>query len=330
MKFKIIILNLLLLSFVKGSAQDLLLSQQFNANQFSNPALVGSSGYARIQSFARFQSNTTSSTFRTLYLGYDTKINLNDNVNNLGLGINIISDQVMNGIVQSNYINANAAYHIYLNEGQNDIFSLGLGGTINLTSVDAQKFIFEDQFNSGRVFTPSSLDIINKKPTKYAANAGILYTHQTENSKVDFGLGAFYNTKISDFDILNNYLKSFFTLSSNLNYEYEFDNYKTIMLHASYRTFNQTEVLYYGAALGLPFGSEYESIKRFYIGCFARSKEAIVPYIGLLNETNQFGLTYDVYDSKFSASSFRPQTIELSFSKRFNNSSSNFFRALWD
>ncbi len=65
--------------------------------------------------------------------------------------------------------------------------------------------------------------------------------------------------------------------------------------------------------------SKGENYDRFYIGCFYRTKDAIIPYVGLMYNKYKFGLSYDVYQSKMSLSSLRPQTIEFTISTNISH-----------
>ena len=95
------------------------MSQAYGAAQFLSPASVGNGLYqSRAQSNYRSQTMAGNSLYRTIVVGWDGRYkNKNEDVKNyLGLGGQIISDQVMNGILQTNYATLNAAYHMYFDE----------------------------------------------------------------------------------------------------------------------------------------------------------------------------------------------------------------------
>ena len=90
-----------------------------------NPAIVGTGLYQhRIQSGLRSQFVGGDNLYSTLAVGWDTKINnkQSDIKNYMGIGFNILSDRLMAGVIQNNFISLNLAYHIYLDQNQKLIF----------------------------------------------------------------------------------------------------------------------------------------------------------------------------------------------------------------
>ena len=107
MKLKVYILLLLLIVFFKTNAQEIVLSQPFAAAQFLTPASVGNGVYdQRIQSNFRSQSIGGLNLAKTIVVGWDRKYNRNtqEQSNYLGIGGQIISEQLMNGLLNTNFI----------------------------------------------------------------------------------------------------------------------------------------------------------------------------------------------------------------------------------
>ena len=97
-------------------AQDFVLSQPFTAAQYLSPASVGNGVYGqRIQSNFKTQSIGGSNYARNLVVGWDRKYNRNaaEQANYLGIGAQIISEQLLNGLINTNYITLNTAYHLF-------------------------------------------------------------------------------------------------------------------------------------------------------------------------------------------------------------------------
>jgi hypothetical protein len=65
--------------------------------------------------------------------------------------------------------------------------------------------------------------------------------------------------------------------------------------------------------------SRGENFDRFYIGCFYRTKDATIPYVGLMYNKYKFGLSYDIYQSNMTMSTLRPQTFEFTISTNISN-----------
>ena len=102
-----------------ANAQDFVISQPFAAAQYLSPASVGNGVFdQRIQSNFRTESIGSSNFARSLVVGWDRKYNRRslDQANYLGIGAQIISDQIMLGVMQNNYLSLNAAYHIHLDD----------------------------------------------------------------------------------------------------------------------------------------------------------------------------------------------------------------------
>jgi hypothetical protein len=95
------------------------LSQLYTSAQFLSPASVGNGIYQnRVQSNYRSQMLAGNQLYKTIVVGWDGRYkNKNEDVvNYLGIGGQIISDQVMNGVLQTNYATLNAAYHLFFDE----------------------------------------------------------------------------------------------------------------------------------------------------------------------------------------------------------------------
>ena len=87
-----------------AKAQDFVLSQPFTSAQFLSPASVGNGVYdQRIQSNFRTQSIGGSNYARNIVVGWDRKYNRKalDQSNYLGIGGQIISEQLMNGLINT-------------------------------------------------------------------------------------------------------------------------------------------------------------------------------------------------------------------------------------
>ena len=321
---------------LNANAQDPFLSQVHSSAQFLSPASVGNGIYqSRIQSNYRSQTMSGNSLFRTIIVGWDGRYKNQDPdfKNFLGIGGQIISDQVMNGILQTNYATINAAYHMYFDDKKEKNFSLGLGVSFIQSNLQLDKLKFYDQFSQGIFINNSqsiSLQNLNSSASKISVNTGLLYTKHNENSFVQFSANAFFMAK-PELTINNNAEASGFKSMVFFNFEKEVnDNKKTAMVHASYSNRNNIDQLLVGAAFSLPFGSYYEYVNRIYAGLFYRVGDAVIPQVSILMKQYRFGISYDVYSRGMTGAVLNPNSFELSFSSSFGQKRSNNFRTIFD
>jgi hypothetical protein len=322
--------------YLNVNAQDPFLSQVYGAAQFLSPASVGNGLYqSRAQANYRSQTMSGNSLYRTIVLGWDGRYkNRNPDVQNyLGLGGQIISDQVMNGILQTNYATINSAYHMYFDDKKEKNFSLGLGVSFIQSNLQLDKLKFYDQFSQGVFINNSqsiSLQNLNSSASKISVNTGLLYTKHNENSFVQFSANAFFMAK-PELTINNNAEASGFKSMVFFNFEKEVnDNKKTALVHASYSNRNNIDQLLVGAAFSLPFGSYYEYVNRIYAGLFYRVGDAVIPQVSILMKQYRFGISYDVYSRGMTGAVLNPNSFELSFSSSFGQKRSNNFRTIFD
>jgi type IX secretion system PorP/SprF family membrane protein len=301
-----------------GNAQDPFLSQWYSSAQFLSPASVGNGIYnSRIQSNYRSQMLAGNQLYKTIVIGWDGRYkNKNEDVvNYLGIGGQIISDQVMEGVLQTNYATLNAAYHLYFDEELKKNFSLGLGFTFAQSNLQLDKLKFGDQFLDGEYITSSrsiSLQNLNGTASKVSMNSGLLYTYHSANSFYQISANAFYLAKpdlISETPSASSFKSLFF-----FNAEKELESKKSFMLHASFNSRNKIDQILLGGAIGLPFGSYFENNNKLYVGCFYRLQDAIIPMISILMNEYRFGFSYDVYSNDFSKAQLKPTSFELSLS----------------
>lgn len=303
-------------------------SQGFMSTQFFNPAAVGFGLNNRFQSFFRTQYAGVGDPFYTAGAAVDfgfLKIDESPN-NSFGYGIQAVSEKVLNGILQTNSISNSLAYRIFFNKKQTSYFALGIGYSILTRTLDASILSFGDQYYSGRLFNPSSLEAISKYPTKYTTNAGFIYGFQSEKSFFQIGASEFLVNRTIN-TIINNEPNQNYQFSALLNFEYQLEEEKTILFHVDYQNRLEKEFFYAGAAVGVALSNE---TNRAYFGCFYRNKDAVIPYVGLMYNKYKIGLTYDIYSNSLTSSNLRPQTIEFSLSTSLGRKFSENLKSLFD
>lgn len=318
-------------------AQAPYISQNFTAGHFFNPATVGLGSFNKAQIFFRTQFNGVGQPYKTTGLGADFGFLKNEQTepNNLGFGIQAVSDQVLNGILQTNFITASIADRIFLNDERSQFLSIGLGTTIITRSVDLQSLVFGDQYYSGRLLNPSSLEVINSFKTKSTINVGLMYSQNKEASFIQIGASSYFINRSTGYNTNNDSIRvspvnEFSQILGQFNYEQVFGGNKTLMIHANYQNRYENEFVYFGGAIGLPFNETYESTNRFYIGCFYRTKDAMIPYIGLMLNKYKLGITYDIYSNDMTLANLKPQTFEFTLSTYFGKRRNEGLRSIFD
>lgn len=303
-------------------------SQGFMSTQYFNPASVGFGMNDRFQSFFRTQYAGVGDPFNTAGVALDFGLfkTQENPFNNFGYGIQGISEKVLNGVLQTNSITNSLAYRIFFNEKQSTYFALGIGYSIVTRTIDASLLSFGDQYYSGRLFVPSSLESISKYPTKYTTNAGFMFGYQSEKSFFQLGASEFLLNRTSNTILAANETQNF-QLSSLFNWEYQLESNKTILIHADYENRLEREYFYAGAAVGVPLNNE---MNRAYFGCFYRNKDALIPYVGLMYNRYKLGLTYDIYSNSLTSANLRPKTIEFTLSTSLGRRHSENLKSLFD
>ena len=295
-------------------------SQNFNLNNFFNPATSGFGINNKIQTFFRTQYEGAGSAYRTIGIAADAALlrkNKYDKNNLFGLGVQAVSEQVLDGVLQTNAITISLANRLFLNETKTSNIALGISATLITRTIDMSKLTFGDQFYSGRLFNSTSLDVVNAAPTKYSSNVGLLYTLSNEQTFFQFGGSLFYTNRSALEQAIDKFEQSYQTIAQ-MNFEKRIWDNNTIAFHADYQNRFETEFFYGGAVLSLPMNPQKEKLDRLYIGCFYRTKDAIIPYFGLMYKKYKFGLSYDIYQTNMALSSLRPQTFEFTISTNFS------------
>ncbi len=321
----------------KVQAQAPFISQTFNNNQFFNPASVGFGSYNRFSSIYRSQFTSVGRPYKTIGLNVDFGFLKNEgaDMNNLGFGIQGLSEQILDGILQTNSITATLADRVFFDDSRTTYLSLGIGATFVNRTVDYSSLIFGDQFTSGRLLNATSMEVLNNNFSKNSLNVGFLFSRNNNNSFFQLGMSSYFIGRSTGYNSTNDSarvspLNEFSQVLGQLNYEQIFSGNKTLLIHANYQNRYENEFVYAGAAIGIPFNETYESTNRMYVGCFYRTKDAVVPYIGLLLNKYKFGFTYDIYNNDMTIANLKPQTFEFTLSTYFGKRRNEGMRSLFD
>ena len=332
MSKKIYILFYCLIASFTTRAQGVLLSQPFMSSQFLSSASVGNGLYgSRLQSNIKSQMINGQNLYKIAVVGYDTRFNAVDNSKNyLGYGVQLVSDQVMNGVMQFNTIGLNLAYHIYLDDNLYKNISLGIGTTFNQTSLNRTKLRFEDQYDyTAKLSGNTSLENLVPNPNSFSTNASALYTKHDESAFMQVGLSSsFVNKQNLTIYLLNTAPENRYRLFSSA--EISFIDALTISIHGNFLYQKSKQQFYVGASVGVPLTNYEDDIKRMYFGFYYRENEAFVPTISFISNKYIFGVSYDFYNANKSASTMRTNSYELTLSTSFGRKKTNLFRTIFD
>ncbi len=330
-KYPIILFSVLLLSIV-SNAQDIVLSQPFVSNQFFGPAGVGNGMYtSRIQGNIKEQMIDGDNLYRTIVVGYDTRFEPAENTKNfLGIGGHIMSDQVMNGAMKSNFVALDLAYHIFLDNRLYKDLSVGLGTVFAQTTLDKSNLRFADQYDLAAGYTGNaSMENLIPYPSSFSANAGVLYTKHSDESFLQTGGTALFFTKPNlTYALTNTAPETKYRIFVNAETPF-FADY-TLAFHGNFLNRKAGNQFYIGASLGVPLTNYMDEVKRIYFGCYYRNQEAVVPTISFISDKYVVGLSYDIYNPNITGANLKLSSLELSLSTSFGSKKTNLFRTIFD
>jgi type IX secretion system PorP/SprF family membrane protein len=316
-----------------SKAQDFILSQPFASAQFLSPASVGNGVYdQRIQSNFRNQSIGGSNYGRNIVVGWDRKYNrrAQDQANYLGIGAQIMSEQLMDGLINTNYITFNTAYHLFLDGAEFSNLAIGLGVTYAQTTLDKTKLNFVDDYDPiNDRFNLSSSEMFLSNSGRITANTGLLYTKHSNDTYLQFSANGFFYAKP---DVTNSIYNEAPGMRAALfvNLEKYFNEDYTYLIHGAFSSRNQENTYVVGGSVSLPIKYEYDHDRRLYLGCFYRYQDAITPSVNFMMDNYIFGLSYDIYNIGLAAAGIRSYSFELTFSKSFGKRKAELMRTLFD
>ena len=315
------------------NAQEIILSQPFAAAQFLTPASVGNGVFdQRIQSNFISQSIGGSNIAKTIVVGWDRKYNRNaqEQSNYIGIGGQVISEQLMNGLLNTNHITLNTAYHLFLDGDDYSNLAVGLGLTYSQTSLDRSNLRFGDMYDlTGNLTGTPTAEVFLPNPSRLSVNTGLLYTKHSNDTYFQISANGFFFEK-PDFTI-SPYIEAPGMRSTLfLNLEKYFNEDYTYLIHGAFSNRIKENNYVLGGSVSLPIRYEFDHDRRVYIGCFYRYKDAITPSVNILMDNYIFGLSYDIYANGLAAAGVRSNSFELTFSKSFGKRKQELMRTLFD
>ena len=315
-------------------AQDPSFSQFFSSPLNINPALTGNiDGKWRLISNLREQWVGPSSPYATGTISFDSRIleNKIPEGSTFGVGGMMMYDKAMQGALKTSSMSLNTSINITLSEDNaTQRLGIGIGGIYGSKRVDFGKLDFGEQF-TGYGFDinlPTTEAALTDMKPYFSTSVGLLYSFTTDNSNLDIGAAAFHlnKPKQSVLNDPNQYLAARYVGHAN------FDTYLNdqVVLNANsvYQRQGSTEYFSVGGGLGYYLTGDPEDVV-FNAGLWYWLKNAFIPYIGVMYQNIQFGLSYDITISKLSRAAEKPKSFELSLIIRAKKPK-GFIRSPWN
>jgi type IX secretion system PorP/SprF family membrane protein len=299
--------------------QDPSFSQFFASPLNINPALTAAiNGKWRVISNIRDQWAGPAFPYITSTISYDTKILKNKipETSVFGLGVMLMHDDAMSSVLKSNYASLNLSYNIKIAEaaGGDHRLGLGVGLTYASKTVDFSKLNFANQFN-GRGFDtnlPTGETALSNMIPYWSASAGLLYSYVAPYADFDAGVAAYHINKPKQtyLEDPNQYVAERYV--AHANYDNFLSDRVVLNTNAIYQIQAHADYFSVGGGIGYFLSEEGQDDLIVNGGVWYWSKNAIVPYVGLVYKNLQFGFSYDVTISKLAASAGPPKSFEFS------------------
>lgn len=315
-------------------AQEIDISMPFISSQFLSPANAGSGIHnSRVQGNMKSQFTGNANLFNTIIAGWDTRFNTKGESEKsaIGFGLQIMSDQLIGGALQTNYLTSNFSYRLYLDQDRSNNIAMGMGLSVAQTSYDQTKLTFGDMYNSNgtQISFVSPNEVLNKRPTSYAVNTGLVFTRLVEETFFQLGANSFSYTMPELTGGANKLTEATETRYNGfLNFERYLLGDFTFLIHGSYNLKGKERSYFAGGGIGAPLNYDLEFPKRIYFGASYRQNIAISPFIALMNVKYNFSISYDIYQSVATTAQLRQNGFEVSFSHFFGKKKAELFRSL--
>jgi type IX secretion system PorP/SprF family membrane protein len=320
MRFRTNVLFLfLLLTWTVSIAQDVQLSQYYNAPLYLNPALTGTANNTRAIVNYRNQWTALPSPFITYVASFDHYIAPASS----GVGVMLQRDQQGDGHLTSTSANLYYSYHVWVSEKLTFIPAVSLGFTNR--SVNYSDFIFGDQVSANGISGNPTTDQIVNGPTKNfvdIGSGGLLYS-----DRFWIGLSGFHLNKPNQAFVGNDKLP----IRANFHGGYKFFLEKQSKLPAKYRqnelersisptflyksqgAYDQLDLGVYATWEPIMFGLWYRGIpiKKYKEGI--NNNESLVFYVGIKYQGLAFGYSYDLTISSFKPGSGGSHELSLMY-----------------
>ena len=318
-------------------AQDPVFSQFFSSPLNINPALTANinSDWRVISNF-RNQWMAVKSPYTTGTISYDSKILQNKNAfiqenNYLGLGGMLMYDRALSGSAKSTFASLNLSYNIKLIDGaRKHRLGVGFGATYGRRSIDYSALNFAEQYTGFGFNTnlPSGETAKADMKPFVSVNAGLTYSITSDKSNFDFGLAAFHVNNPKQTFLEDNNQKLATRSVIHANFETFLNDRMVLNTSAIYQKQGTAKYMSAGGGIGY-YLADADNAPILNAGVWYWAENGFVPYVGLVYNNFQFGLTYDITTSTLSEAARKPGSIEFSLIIRGSKEASKSIPCPW-
>lgn len=301
------------------NAQQYHFSQYFSSPLSVNPALTGYfDGNLRLTSVYRNQYAGDNNPFTTVSASAETKILQNTTLGKLGIGLMINSDRSNNNALSTNTASFSIAYNLPLDAEGNVELGVGLQEDFTQKKIDPYNLTFESQFVSGG-FNPSIItpEMSKANTTSYlGTNAGIVLNVKTSQTDKIYIGAALYHANQAKMNLLDAIFKQPALFTLNAGTRFSLSSSAHLQLSTIYSIQQKASEALVGG-IGI---FDIDDDKSFQVGGWYRLKDAIIPYVGLIWQGYEIGLSYDVTTSQLTSSKIKNSfELSLKFNKPDNS-----------
>jgi type IX secretion system PorP/SprF family membrane protein len=319
-RLSIVLALALCLANVQLRAQDVHLTQFYEAPLWRNPALSGIfTGDVRVQAVFRDQWASVAAPFKTYSLNGEYKMPVGEQSDYLTIGGMILHDRAGSISFSTTHIMPSVTYHKALSENGNQYLSVGFMGGLVQRRIDRSKMTTNSQFD-GTAYNPALADgetFLKPNYTYLDGSVGVSYSRslgQDDQHSFYVGLGYhhFNRPKNSFYKDPAIEMSARYVASAGVKLAMNERSYFTF--HGDYSRQGAHSEVIGGALLSYRFGSEdYDNNPyTFHIGSMWRLNDAIAPVVRFDYNSMSFGLAYDVNISALKAVSNGRGAYELS------------------
>lgn len=296
-----------MLAVVKASAQDIHFSQFYENAIFRNPGLTGIfSGDYKTGVNYRTQWGNISNPFQTVMASFESRVLVNEEAGDyLSYGLTASYDHA--GAISFNSLQVYPAvnYNKSMEDKHGSYLSAGFTAGYVQRSVDASKMTFDNQYVNGAYNggNASGETMGFGRVSHFDVGAGVSFssTAGKKNSvNYYFGGAVFHVTKPKEsFNPNENFVRLNTKYCGNLGIRINVNQQYSLTIHANYLNQKPYQEIIFGGLAGWkpPVAEGDRTPFAFYLGCFYRVSDAVIPTLKVDWQLYSFTASYDVTTS---------------------------------
>ncbi len=321
---KLIYLIIFFFGTINCFAQDIHLSQFFNAPLLRNPALAGIfTGDIRVQAVYRNQWQSIGYPYRTNALGLEYKFRVGNNDDYMTIGSSFFYDQA--GIMKLKTLQVMPVinFHKSINQEKSQYISAGFMAGFVSRQFDGKNLTFDNQYTGG-VFNqdnPSGEPFVGLSRNVFDMAAGISFNSSVgDRGNMYIGTSLWHFNKPT-YGFMSNEIQLDPKLQFNAALKTWVNDQVTLTFEGNYLTQGTYEETIAGGLVHYYFDyTDYENSVNSGLGIggglLTRMNDAIIPHAQISYNHFDIGLSYDINTSSLRVGSQGQGGIEFSVSYR--------------